>query len=190
MSAPSAVRTVTTPRLVMRGFADADREPFAAMNADPRVMEHFPTPLTRAESDAFVDRVAAHWAARGWGLWALERRDTGAFCGFAGLWPVRFRAPFTTRVEVGWRLGTEHWGQGFATEAGGAALGYGFTVLGLPEVVSFTSVTNVRSQAVMRRLGMQREPAWDFEHPSVPEGSPLRPHVVHRARAHGRAGRA
>ena len=175
-----AVVTLTTDRLLLRGFTDADREPFAALNADPRVMEHFPEPLTRERSDAFVDRIAAHWAEQGWGLWALERRDTGQFIGFTGLWPVGFDAPFEPRTEVGWRLAAEHWGHGFATEAARAALAFGFDVLGRAEIVSFTSRLNLRSQAVMRRIGMRHEPAWDFDHPSVPPGSPLRPHVTYR----------
>jgi ribosomal-protein-alanine N-acetyltransferase len=169
-----------TDRLVMRAFRDADREPFSLMNADPVVMEHFVTPLSREQSDAFVDRVRVQWEAVGWGLWALERRDTGEFIGYTGLWPVRFEAAFTPKVEVGWRLAAAHWGQGFATEAARRAVTYAFDRLDWPEIVSFTAVGNVRSQAVMRRLGMRREPAWDFEHPLVPEGHPARAHAFFR----------
>jgi RimJ/RimL family protein N-acetyltransferase len=172
-----------TPRLLMRGFTDADREPFARMNADPVVMEHFVRPRTPEETDAFVDRITAHWDEHGWGLWALERRDTGEFIGYTGLWPVRFEAAFSPKVEVGWRLAAAHWGQGFATEAAGAAVDHAFTVLGWPEVVSFTAEANVRSQAVMERIGMRREPRWDFEHPGVPVGHPVRPHVFYRLTA-------
>ncbi|MBO1752769.1 GNAT family N-acetyltransferase [Actinotalea sp. BY-33] len=177
------VAEITTDRLLMRGFTDADRDPFARMNADPRVMEHFVTPMTRDRSDAFVDRIIDHWSTHGWGLWALERRDTGEFIGYTGLWPVRFEAAFVPRVEVGWRLAAEHWGHGFATEAARAAVDHAFTTLGWPEVTSFTAVGNLRSQRVMERIGMRREPEWDFDHPAVPVGHPVRPHVFYRLRA-------
>jgi RimJ/RimL family protein N-acetyltransferase len=177
------VPMLETERVLMRGFTDADREPFAAMNADPVVMEHFVQPMTREASDAFVDRITAHWCDHGWGLWALERKDTGAFIGYTGLWPVRFEAAFEPKVEVGWRLAKEHWGHGFATEAALAATRFAFDVLGWPEVVSFTAVGNVRSQAVMERIGMRREPEWDFEHPAVPVGHQVRPHVFYRLTA-------
>lgn len=170
----------------MRGFTDADREPFARMNADPVVMEHFVRLMTPEDTDAFVDRITAHWDEHGWGLWALERRDTGEFIGYTGLWPVRFEAAFSPKVEVGWRLAAAHWGQGFATEAAGAAVDHAFAVLGWPEVVSFTAEANVRSQAVMQRIGMRREPQWDFEHPAVPVGHPVRPHVFYRLTAEDR----
>lgn len=170
---------------MLRGFTDADRDAFAAMNADPRVTEHLPTALTRAESDAFVDRMMATWAGRRLGLWALEHRDSGAFLGYTGLWPVPDALPIQTLdktpAEVGWRLAFEAWGQGYATEAGGEALRFGFET-GLSEVVSFTSVHNIRSRAVMERLGMTREPADDFEHPALPVGDPLRRHVLYRKR--------
>lgn len=177
------VAVVRTERLLMRGFREEDREPFARLNADPRVMEHFVRPQTREESDAFVDRIQAHWAEHGWGLWALERTDTGAFLGYTGLWSVRFDAPFRPLVEVGWRMAYEHWGHGFATEAARAALDIAFRVLRWDEVVSFTAVSNVRSQAVMRRIGMVRDPGGGFEHPNVPVGHPIRPHVLYRARS-------
>ena len=169
-----------TERLLLRGFQDRDRDAFAAMNADPEVMAHFPEPYDRARSDAFVDRIQACWAERGWGLWALERTDSGAFIGYTGLWPAEFEAPFTPAVEVGWRLARAHWGHGFATEAAHAALRFGFEDAGPAEIVSFTSVGNERSWRVMERIGMVRDPAGDFEHPSVPVGSPVRPHVLYR----------
>ncbi len=172
-----------TARLLLRGFVDDDRPAFAAMNADPRVMEHYPALLTREQSDAFVDRVAATWAHRGLGLWAVERRDTSAFIGYAGLWPVPpevpVRAPRDLCAEVGWRLAAEHWGQGFATEAAREALQLART-MGVAEVVSFTAATNRRSQAVMRRLGMTHDPRDDFDHPAVPPGHALRRHVLYR----------
>lgn len=177
------VPTLTTARLVMRAFRDDDLDPFATMNADPVVMEHFVRPMTREDTAAFVTRIDDQWRAAGWGLWALERRDTAEFIGYTGLWPVRFEAAFTPKVEVGWRLAAAHWGQGFATEAARAAVGYAFDVLGWTEIASFTAVGNVPSQRVMQRLGMRAEPAWDFEHPAVPEGHPVRPHVFYRLRA-------
>jgi RimJ/RimL family protein N-acetyltransferase len=174
------VPEVRTERLSLRGWRATDREPFAAMNADPRVMEHFPATLTRQASDALVDRIQARWREFGYGLWAVERLDTGAFAGFIGLAPVSLQAPFAPAVEVGWRLAAEHWGQGFATEGARAALGFGFGPLDLAEIVSFTARRNVRSRRVMERLGLVREPELDFDHPAVPVGHPVRPHVLYR----------
>ena len=180
MSDSRDVPEVRTERLLLRGWRAADRTDFAAMNVDPLVVQQLLGPLSRDESDAFVDRIAACWRERGYGLWAVERCDVGRFVGYVGLWPAVFEAPFTPAVEVGWRLAAPEWGNGFATEAGRAALTFGFEVVGLDEIVSFTAVTNVRSWRVMQRLGMQREPAGDFEHPRVPVGHPLRPHVLYR----------
>ena len=171
-----------TDRLVLREWRESDRAPFAALNADPRVAEFLSRPLDRAESDAFVDRIVAHWAADGHGLWAVERRDDGAFIGFVGLAAPNFEAAFTPCVEVGWRLAPEAWGHGYATEAGRAALQFGFEQLGLGEIVSFTVPANVRSRAVMERIGLRRDPADDFLHPNMPEGHRLRQHVLYRLR--------
>jgi RimJ/RimL family protein N-acetyltransferase len=173
---------LTTDRLLLRGWRDDDRPPFAALNADPEVMEHFPAPLTAAESDALVDRIMAGFDEHGYGLWAVELRATGELVGFTGLALQTFPAPFTPAVEVGWRLARAACGQGYATEAATAALRYGFDVVGFDEIVSLTAVTNVRSQRVMQRLGMARDPADDFDHPNVPEGSALRRHVLYRLR--------
>ncbi|MBB4703976.1 GNAT family N-acetyltransferase [Sphaerisporangium siamense] len=172
-----------TPRLILRQWREEDLAPFAVMNADPRVMEHFPATLTRDQSDALAGRARARLEEDGFGLWAVEVRETGEFAGFTGLIWQTFPAPFTPAVEVGWRLRPECWGRGYATEAAGAALDHGFGPAGLTEVISMTAGTNVRSQAVMRRLGMIRDPAEDFEHPAVPSGSPLHPHVLYRLRA-------
>src|SRR5215207_23609 len=169
-----------TDRLLLRRWTDADLEPFAAMNADPEVMEHFPAPLRRAESDALARRADAFLAEHGWGLWAVEVTEAGRFAGFTGLSHVGFPAAFNPAVEVGWRLARWAWGRGYATEAATEALRVAFDELRLDEVVSFTAVTNVRSQAVMRRLGMTRDPADDFDHPGVRVGSPLRRHVLYR----------
>jgi len=167
-------------RLRLRRWRDEDREPFAAMNADPRVMEFFAKPLNRTESDALVDRIEAHFGEHGFGLWAVEVPGVAAFVGFTGLSMARFSAPFTPCIEVGWRLAATHWGRGYATEAARLALDHGFGPTGLTEIVSFTSATNLRSRAVMERLGMRRDPADDFDHPSLPEAHPLRRHVLYR----------
>jgi RimJ/RimL family protein N-acetyltransferase len=143
-------------------------------------MEFFASPLSRLESDAMVDHIQKHFNQYGFGLWALEVPDVAPFIGFAGLAVKRFPAPFTPCVEVGWRLAFEHWRRGYATEAARLALGFGFETLALAEVVSYTSVTNQRSRAVMERLGMRRDPAEDFDHPALPEDHPLRRHVLYR----------
>ena len=171
-----------TERLILRGWRPADREPFAALNADPAVMEHFPSPLGRQESDAFADRIDAQLNERGWGLWAVQADGGADFIGFVGLHEARFDAPFTPAVEVAWRLDRAHWGRGYATEAARAAVAFGFGELGLDEIVSFTVPANRRSRAVMERLGMRRDPADDFDHPGVPAGHPLRRHVLYRLR--------
>ncbi len=169
---------VRTERLVLRPWAEADRGPFAALNADPRVTEFLPGPLSAEQSDALAARLGAHVAEHGWGLWATEHQ--GRFIGFVGLARPSFEAPFTPCVEVGWRLAFEAWGHGFATEAARAALAFGFGELGLDEIVSFTVPANARSIAVMERLGMRREPRDDFDHPRLPEGHRLRRHVLYR----------
>jgi ribosomal-protein-alanine N-acetyltransferase len=150
------------------------------MNADPIVMEHFPAPMTRRESDALVDRIEEKFDANGFGLWAVEVTEGADFIGFVGLNPVSFEAHFTPAVEVGWRLMPAAWGNGYATEAARAALVFGFDRIRLDEVVSFTSTTNLRSQAVMRRLGMTHDPADDFDHPALLDDDRLRRHVLYR----------
>jgi RimJ/RimL family protein N-acetyltransferase len=169
-----------TERLLLREFLDRDRDPFAALNADARVMEHFPHLLTREESDALVDRIGQRWAEDGVGLWAVERRDGGSFLGFVGLAAPSFEADFTPCVEVGWRLAVDAWGHGYATEAARAALAFGFADRGLDEILSWTVPANVRSRAVMERIGMTHDPADDFDHPNIAVGSPLRRHVLYR----------
>ena len=169
-----------TGRLFLREWRDEDREPFARMNADPRVMEFFAATLTAAQTDAMLERVQAHLDRHGFGWWPAELKATGAFVGFIGLAVPYFEAHFTPCVEVGWRLAAEHWGRGLATEGARAALRYGFEELGLREIVSFTVPANVRSRRVMEKLGMTRNPADDFDHPRIPEGHPLRRHVLYR----------
>lgn len=168
---------VPTERLLLRPWRIEDREPLAALNADPEVMRHFPSTLTRAESDALADKLEAHWQRHGWGVWALERAADRRFIGFAGASHVGFEARFTPAVELMWRLAREAWGQGYATEAARAAL-VRLREASLP-VVAFTRSENRRSIAVMQRLGMV--PDGMFEHPRLPEGHPLRTHVLYRA---------
>lgn len=174
-----------TERLILRGWRDADREPFAALNADPLAMEHFPSTMTRAESDAFAGRADAALRQRGWGLWAVEVAGGAPFIGAVGLNEVRFDAPFTPAVEVLWRLLPAYWGHGYATEAAREALAVGFGELGLAEIVSFTIPANHRSRAVMGRLGMRRDPTGDFDHPNLPDGHPMRRHVLYRLQRTG-----
>ena len=174
-----AAPVLETERLILRGWTQADGQPFARMNDDPSVMEHFPARLSRAESDAFVARIETLFGQRGFGLWALERRSDGTFLGFTGLWEPAFEAHFTPAVEVGWRLAAEHWGHGYATEAAREALRFGFVDIGLGEIVSFTTPANIRSQRVMQKLGMTHDPADDFDHPRVSPG-PFRGHVLYR----------
>lgn len=164
-------------RLVLRGWRPEDKDPFASMNASPEVMEHFPSTLTKQQSDALVDRLQADIEERGWGGWAVERKEDGAFLGLLGLLPVGFEAEFTPAVEIGWRLDRPHWGQGYATEGARAALDYAFSSLGLDRVVSFTARTNHRSEAVMVRIGMTK--MGEFDHPRLPDGHRLRRHVLY-----------
>lgn len=168
---------LATKRLTLRRWRDDDRVPFAELNADPAVMEFFVAPLTREQSDDFVDRIGAHFDAHGWGLWAVEVADSNAFIGYVGLWTPSWNPAL---VEVGWRLARASWGNGFATEAARAAIDDGFGRLDLPEIVSFTAVDNIRSQRVMQKIGMRRDPAEDFDHPSIPAGHPLCRHVLYR----------
>jgi RimJ/RimL family protein N-acetyltransferase len=167
-------------RLLLRAWRPEDREPFARINADPEVMEYFVSPMARHESDASMDRIEAGIAEHGFGLWAVEERETAAFIGFAGLSDQTFESPFTPAFEVGYRLARQSWGQGYATEAAKEAVRYGFAEVGLREIVSITAVGNARSRAVMEKLGMTRNPADDFDHPGAPDGHPLRRHVLYR----------
>lgn len=172
---PGAV--IETERLLLRPWRPDDRDPFAAVNADPVVMEHFPSTLTRAQSDALADRAAAWLDEHGWGLWAVEVKDGPPFIGFTGLAVPRFEADFTPCVEVGWRLAAGQWGRGYAPEAARAAIRHGFDAVGLDEIVSFTSVVNVRSQRVMEKIGMER--VREFDHPAIAD-HPLTRHVLYR----------
>ena len=168
----------STQRLNLRQWRAADRDPFAALTSDPEVMEYFPATLSRQQSDALIDRHQALLDAGKPGLFAVEVRETGEFIGFVGLAVPNFEAAFTPCVEIGWRLAQAHWGQGYATEAARAALQVGFGQLALDEIVAFTAAPNLRSSAVMAKLGMQ--PDGRFEHPAVPVGHALREHLLYR----------
>jgi len=170
----------STPRLILRRWRASDREPFARMNGDPRVMEFFPGVLTREQSDQSADRVEAHFEQHGFGLCAAELRETGAFIGFIGLAAPSYQAHFTPCVEIGWRLAAEYWGCGLATEGAREMVRYAFEVAGLEELVSMTVPANLRSRRVMEKLGMARNPADDFDHPNVPVGHALSRHVLYR----------
>jgi RimJ/RimL family protein N-acetyltransferase len=170
-----------TQRLRLRQWRASDREPFARMNADPRVMEFFPALISREASEASIDRWQSQLEEKGWSNWAAELRDTGEFIGFVGISVPRSQLPFMPCVEIGWRLACPHWGKGYATEAALGSLQVGFEQLHFPEIVSFTAMRNLRSRAVMERIGMH-DSGEDFEHPAVPEGSPLRLHCLYRIR--------
>ncbi|HEX4162388.1 MAG TPA: GNAT family N-acetyltransferase [Acidimicrobiales bacterium] len=186
---------VVTERLVLRPFSDVDRAPFFALNTHPLVVESLGSSPSRAESDDMIERFSAEMVGEGWGLWAVGEAGArggsagasdaagSAFVGMVGLHRVRPEIPCAPAVEIGWRLHPDFWGQGYATEAASAALRFGFEEAGLREIVAFTTTVNARSQAVMEHIGMVRDVEGDFDHPSVPEGSPLRRHVLYRATA-------
>jgi RimJ/RimL family protein N-acetyltransferase len=180
MPPPAHPAEVRTERLLLRRWRPEDREPFAAINADPRVMQHFPALLSGEESDGRVDRIEAHWNEHGYGLWAVEITGRAPFAGLIGLCHVPGEAAFTPCVEIGWRLAAEHWNQGLATEGARAALGFGFDRLGLSEILSFTVPENVASRRVMEKLGMAHDENDDFDHPLLAKDHPLSRHVLYR----------
>jgi RimJ/RimL family protein N-acetyltransferase len=172
--------TLETERLVLRQWQETDREPFRRINADPRVMGFFPGTLSAGESDALVDRIERHFEQHGFGLWAAELRADQSLIGFVGLAAPTFEAAFTPCVEIGWRLSAHYWGQGLATEAAREVVRYAFGELRLESLVSLTVPANIRSRRVMEKIGMTRDPRDDFNHPNLPEGHPLRRHVLYR----------
>lgn len=176
----SAVTEIRTERLLLRAWEDRDLDPFAALNADPRVMEFMPRTLSREESDTSALRIRTHFKERGFGLWAVEVPGVTRFAGFVGLTYPHLPAPFAPQAEVGWRLAAEYWGRGYATEGARVAVRYAFATLELREIVSMTVPANLRSRRVMEKLGMTRSPSNDFDHPKLPEGHPLRRHVLYR----------
>ena len=171
-----------TERLLLRRWRDSDREPFAALNTDPVVMEHFPARLSTVESAVMFDAIERGFEERGFGLWAVEIPGVAPFIGFVGLAVPRFQLSFTPCVEVGWRLARAWWGHGYAPEGAAAALRFGFAEIGLPEILSFTTTANHRSQRVMEKLGMHHDPADDFDHPYTPGWHGQR-HVLYRLTA-------
>jgi RimJ/RimL family protein N-acetyltransferase len=176
------IHELRTARLLLRQWNPADREPFAAMNADRFVMRYFPDTLARAASDAVADRIETNIATRGYGFWAAELLASGQFIGLVGINVVPFESHFTPATEVGWRIAPQFWNQGYATEAARAALVFGFDTLTLHEVVGFTAVENAPSRRVMEKLGMTHDPADDFDHPSIKAGHPLQRHALYRIR--------
>ncbi len=173
-------REIRSERLLLRAWVPSDRLPFAQMNADPQVVQFLPSALTCEQSNHFADRIEAHFDTHGFGLWAVEVCHSAPFIGFVGLSVPSFESHFTPCVEIGWRLAKKYWGRGYATEAARAVLAYAFEDLGQEEVVSFTVPGNLKSRAVMQRLGMTYAPEDDFDHPSLEEGHRLRRHVLHR----------
>jgi RimJ/RimL family protein N-acetyltransferase len=182
MDTATDMQQLGTERMLLRPWRIEDRQPFAALNADPRVMEHFPKLLSREESDELVARIEAHLVEHGFAQWAVEIPGVTSFAGFVGLSIPRFEARFTPCVEIGWRLAVEHWGHGYATEGARAALEFGFNQLGLAEILSFTVPANLRSRRVMEKIGMTHDPADDFDHPLLAPGHRLRRHVLYRIR--------
>jgi RimJ/RimL family protein N-acetyltransferase len=172
--------TLTTQRLLLRPWRDADRDPFRRMNADPPVMEFFPGVLASDESDALMDRIIKHFDERNFGLFAAELVDEKSFIGFIGLSIPTFTAHFTPAVEIGWRVASAYWGRGLATEGARALVEYAFSTLQIPGLVSMTVPGNMPSRRVMEHIGMTHEPSDDFDHPSLPIGHPLRRHVLYR----------
>ena len=169
-----------TERLLLRRWKESDREPFAQMNADPRVMEFLPDILTREESDELIDRIENHFENHGFGLYAVEVKQEQQFIGFMGLHVATFQAHFTPAVEIGWRIASSHWNKGFSTEGSLEVVRFAFNHLRLDGLVSFTVPENVGSRRVMEKIGMTRNPADDFDHPRLPEGHRLRRHVLYR----------
>ncbi|MBV9783602.1 MAG: GNAT family N-acetyltransferase [Acidisphaera sp.] len=178
---------IETPRLILRAWRDSDFPPFAEQNADPVTMRFLPKLLSRDESDAYVRRLQAHLHDHGFCKWAVEAPGVAPFIGAVGLMRVPFEAGFTPAVEVAWRLHRRYWGQGYATEAARAAIADGFLRVGLTEIVAFTALSNLASMRVMERLGMQR--SFEFDHPRLAEGNPLRRHILYRLRNAASGGR-
>lgn len=169
-----------TTRLILREWQESDLEPFAAMNADDRVMEFFPSKLTRDETLSMVERIKARFAADQFCFWAVEEKATNEFVGFVGLGRPHFEAKFMPCVEIGWRLAYGYWGKGYAPEAAREALRDGFERFSLPEIVAFTAAINQKSIRVMEKIAMKRNVEDDFMHPFVEENHPLKPHVLYR----------
>ncbi len=174
------MKILETERLILRTFEETDLDPMTAINQDPRVMEYLLGPVDRAGTQALIDKINQHDLDYGYTLYAVELKSTGEFIGFVGLLTPNFDAHFMPNTEIGWRLSSKHWGNGYAPEAATAVLKYAFKVLELPEVVSFTVVNNQKSRRVMEKIGLQYNESDDFNHPKVPPDSPLYRHVLYR----------
>ena len=175
-----SIPVLNTDRLILRPWQAQDRAPFTAINRDPAVMQFMPALLSAEESNAFVDRIETHFNQHGFGLWAAQLRNSDQFIGYIGLAVPRFHAPFIPAVEIGWRLASEFWRRGLATEGARTVVEHAFSVLQLTALVSFTVPTNLPSRRVMEKLDMTRDPADDFDHPFLEEGHPLCRHVLYR----------
>lgn len=171
---------ISSKRILLREWRDSDIAPFIMMNADKKVMEHFPRVLTERETEEMITRIKNHFQHHKFGLWAAESKETEEFMGFIGLSTPSFSAHFTPCVEIGWRLALPYWGKGLATEGAKAVLEYGFDQLDLKEIVSFTTITNLRSQRVMEKIGMSHQAIDDFNHPNLPLTHVLSRHVLYR----------
>jgi 3-dehydroquinate dehydratase/shikimate dehydrogenase len=174
--------SIATERLILRQWRQSDWEPFAALNADPRVREYFLGVLTRQESDQEIVELSHHIDTRGWGFWAVSLRETDEFIGCIGLDEVYFKMSFSPAIDIGWRLSFNHWGKGYATEGTLAALQYGFNTLGLKEIVAYTAEQNYRSRHVMEKVGMQYDLHGDFDHPDFPDDHKHKRHVLYRCK--------
>jgi RimJ/RimL family protein N-acetyltransferase len=178
----TVVPTIETPRLLLRNWRNDDVEPFVAMNADPRVAEFLRGPYSRERSESAARTMRERLERDGYGWWVVEVRGGAPFAGVIVLQAVPFEAPFTPANEIGWRFAFQHWNHGYATEGARAALDHAFRELDWPEVVAFTAAANLRSQRLMERIGMTRDPRDDFDHPKLEPDHPLRRHVVYRVK--------
>ncbi|MBW8783491.1 MAG: GNAT family N-acetyltransferase [Novosphingobium sp.] len=167
---------IETARLLLRPWRDMDLEAFWAMACDRAVMRYMP-PLSRARCEKLVERMTVMQAEHGHCLWALERKTDGRFIGFCGIIPP---VSPTFEYEIGWRLASDAWGQGYAREAAEASLDWAWRRLITPAIVAITTRENARSWGLMERLGMTRCPDEDFKHPGIAKNDPLRPHVLYR----------
>lgn len=173
-------KILETPRLILRTWGDEDIEDMHAVNQDPLVMEYFPSLPTLSETKALVEKINKHQLQKGYSLYATILKEKKAFIGFIGLLTVEFAAEFTPAVEIGWRLGSQYWGSGLATEGASFVLKQAFEKFKIPEIVSFTTASNTKSRRVMEKIGLQRDPADDFQHPGLPDGDALKPHVLYK----------
>ena len=171
---------ISTPRLILRAWTDQDLDAFAEIQADPIVMQHFTMTMSRDETSQMLKRICEHFDKHGFGWWAAALKDTGRFIGYIGLSIPQYEMKFTPCVEVAWKLASDTWNQGLATEGASAALDYAFEVLKLKEVVSYTTLENHSSRRVMQKIGMIADPEYDFDHPKIPAGHRLCRHVFYR----------